>query len=303
MSASVGPRQAIGEILVEKELITPAQLEWALEHQRANGGLLGEILLAQGLIDRLAIASVLARQWSSGPPAAGGGEGSPEVARVSSAPEQDDLPALQLRIAELEGVVTQLNAQLARRKEQLELLAEIVAGPATQPARTVPEEHGVTAEPEVQPFEILPRWAAETQPPRLGDLLVSKGFLSQEQLAEALVEARDTGARLGQVLLRSSLVYEPELARALSEQWGIPYLNLSAISVDRHAARLLPYEIGTTFAAIPVRYLDGAVQVAFADPSDAEALAAVRAHIPAIAPGVAELSDIALAWRGLKPEG
>jgi type IV pilus assembly protein PilB len=131
---------------------------------------------------------------------------------------------------------------------------------------------------------------------------VSKGFITKEELSESLDEARDTGDRLGRVLLRKHLIYEPELARTLSEQWAIPYLNLSVISVDRHAARLLPYDVGVEFAAIPVRYLDGAVQVAFADPSDAEALAAVRAHIPAIAPGVAELSDIGAAWRAARPE-
>ena len=115
------------------------------------------------------------------------------------------------------------------------------------------------------------------------------------------VESTDVAAR-DDAHLRS-LGIKPELARTLSEQWAIPYLNLSAISVDRHAARLLPFETGAKFAAIPVRYLDGAVQVAFADPSDAEALAAVRAHIPAIAPGVAELSDIGAAWRSLRPTG
>jgi type IV pilus assembly protein PilB len=132
---------------------------------------------------------------------------------------------------------------------------------------------------------------------------VSKGFITDEQLSEALVESRNSGERLGLVLLRKGFVFGAELARALSEQWGIPYLNLSVISVDRRVVHLLPQEIGTKFAAIPVRYLEGAVQVAFADPSDPEALAAVRAHIPAIAPAVAELADIASAWRGLRPAG
>jgi uncharacterized coiled-coil protein SlyX len=214
----------------------------------------------------------------------------------------EDVAALHLRIAELEGVVTQLNAELARRKEQLELLAEIVSGQAGQTPPRAPEPDPAAAE-SVAPrqFEVIPRSAA-AMPARLGDLLVSKGFITEEQLSEALVEARETGDRVGRVLLRKNFVFESELARTLSEQWAIPYLNLSVISVDRHATRLLPPEIGAKFAAIPVRYLDGAVQVAFADPSDAEALAAVREHIPAIAPGVAELSDIASAWRSLRPE-
>jgi hypothetical protein len=308
VTPSVGTRQAIGEILVEKELITPAQLEAALEYQRLEGGLLGEILVAQGLIDRLAIASVLAKQWSLSPRDGG----TKQVAEPEPKPEPvraplvaqptEDVAALHLRIAELEGVVTQLNAELARRKEQLELLAEIVSGQVDQPAPAGEPDRKATQTTTSRQFEVIPRPVTATPPARLGDLLVSKGFVTEAQLSEALVEARETGDRVGRVLLRKNFVFESELARTLSEQWAIPYLNLSVVSVDRHAARLLPHEIGTQFAAIPVRYLDGAVQVAFADPSDAEALAAVREHIPSIAPGVAELSDIATAWRELRPE-
>jgi hypothetical protein len=304
VSPSVKTRQAIGEILVEKELITPAQLEAALDYQRANGGLLGEILVAQGLIDRLAIASVLAKQWSSAPREEAD-DGAPEPGRAAPPPApSEDVAALYRRIAELEGVIKQQHAELARRKEQLELLAEIVSGQVGATTPSADEPVSDPAPEEAPPrFEVVPRTSTAAMPPRLGDLLVGKGFLTQEQLAEALVEAKETGDRVGRVLLRKNFVFEPELARTLSEQWALPYLNLSVISVDRHAARLLPYEIGTQFAAIPVRYLDGAVQVAFADPSDGEALAAVREHIPAIAPGVAELSDIASAWRTLRPEG
>jgi hypothetical protein len=299
MSASAGTRQTIGQILVEKELITHGQLETALDYQRSHGGLLGEILVAQGLIDRLAIASVLARQWSV---VQSEGKRSHEngQAAQAAAPAREDVAALHLRIAELESVVTQLNAELARRKEQLELLAEIVSGQAGQPlSGHDPAEATEANAADLRPFEVIPQSGMDGKPPRLGDLLVNKGFLSAEQLSEALVESKNTDERLGLVLLRKGFVFGPELARALSEQWGIPYLNLSSTSVDRQAVRLLPYEIGAKYAAIPVRYLDGAVQVAFADPSDAEALAAVRAYIPAIAPGVAELADIAYAWRGL----
>jgi hypothetical protein len=289
MRQTLTGRQAIGEILVEKELITPEQLEAALEVQREHGGLLGEILVAQGLIDRIAIASVLVRQWSSTPLDAESDDVSSCEAADRGRTHVAELAALQDRIAELETTVARQDDELARRKEQLELLAEIVAGPLQAPSPAAPGRLGV-----------VPKAAAsQFAPPRLGDLLVSKGFITEEQLAEALVEARAQGVRLGRYLLRRQLIFEPELARTLSEQWAIPYLNLAIVSVDRHAAKLLPAEVGTAFDAIPVRYLEGAVQVAFADPSDGDALAAVREHIPAIAPAVAELSDIESLWRKL----
>jgi hypothetical protein len=138
-------------------------------------------------------------------------------------------------------------------------------------------------------------------PPRLGDLLVAKGFITAEQLAFAVVEARQQGEMLGRLLLRYEWVFESELARTLAEQWGLPYLNLQSIGVNRDVVQLLPREIGARAAAIPVRPLDGATQVAFADPTDPAALAAVREHIPNVVPAVAELSDIEDAWRSAAP--
>jgi Type II secretion system (T2SS), protein E, N-terminal domain len=144
--------------------------------------------------------------------------------------------------------------------------------------------------------------ASEAQPQtRLGDLLVSKGFISREQLAYAVVEAREQGELLGRLLLRYEWIFESELARTLAEQWGLPYLNLASIGVNRELIQLLPREVGARAAAVPVRRVDGATQVAFADPTDAMALAAVREFFPEFVPAVAELSDIENAWRSLAP--
>ena len=169
--------------------------------------------------------------------------------------------------------------------------AQVVAAAASAPVN-----------PPADLFEILPREHPRqgAPPPRLGDLLVGKGYITEEQLAAALVESRSTGERLGRVLVRNGWTYEQELARALSEQWALPFVNIALVGVDGSALRLLPREVGLEAHAIPVRFIDGAVQVAFADPSDPDSLAAVREHITSIAPAVAEYSDIEMAWRSAR---
>lgn len=160
--------------------------------------------------------------------------------------------------------------------------ATLIVGHSVAPARV--EVFPVAASPSGLPL-------------RLGDLLLAKGMITSEQLAEALVESRSDGVPVGQVLLRQAYVFESELARVLAEQWNLPYLNIGVIGVDQAAMRLLPSELGMRFAAAPVRFTCSAVQVAFADPSDPQALRAVREHIPSIELGVAELTDISTAWR------
>src|SRR5437764_10717977 len=62
--------------------------------------------------------------------------------------------------------------------------------------------------------------------PRLGELLVRRNFISEEQLTTALNEARETCELLGVVLLKRQLIFEDELARTLSEQLSIPYISV-----------------------------------------------------------------------------
>jgi hypothetical protein len=143
---------------------------------------------------------------------------------------------------------------------------------------------------------------APSAPPRLGELLVGKGYITEEELEAALTESRATSDLLGVVLLRKQLLFEDELARTLSEQLGIPYVSLMRAGVNPHVARLLPAAVGAAAAAIPVREIGQAVQVAFADPTDLRSREAVDRYLPTVevAVAVAELSEIRLSWRGVK---
>jgi hypothetical protein len=174
---------------------------------------------------------------------------------------------------------------------------DVVATTASAPA-PAPAPAGLAVVPPKP--EVTPRGASPFDPPvRLGDLIVSKGFIDTDQLSEALVESKETGQLVGRVLLRRGWVFEDELARTLAEQWKLPYVRLSSVGVDQSVMRLLPRAVGVKFAAVPVRFVEDSVVVAFADPSDPGALAAVREHLPAIKLAVAEFSDIRMLWQSL----
>ncbi len=63
---------------------------------------------------------------------------------------------------------------------------------------------------------------------------------------------------------------------------------------------MIPAPIGQRFAAIPIGVRSGSIRVAFADPTDEEALQAVGTYLSAIYPVVADLSDIRSAWRRIE---
>ncbi|MCA9730280.1 MAG: hypothetical protein KC729_21545, partial [Candidatus Eisenbacteria bacterium] len=57
-----GKRIRLGDLLVSRELITPQELDRALETQAEEGGLLGEILVRNGAVDEFQLTEVLADQ-------------------------------------------------------------------------------------------------------------------------------------------------------------------------------------------------------------------------------------------------
>jgi hypothetical protein len=65
----------LGQLLVQRGLLTSDELDAALDEQERTGGRLGEILLRQGLLSKLALASSLSEQASGEQAEAGFGSG------------------------------------------------------------------------------------------------------------------------------------------------------------------------------------------------------------------------------------
>jgi hypothetical protein len=147
------------------------------------------------------------------------------------------------------------------------------------------------------PLALVP--APFIERPRLGELLVDRALITVDQLAEAVVESRLTGALLGRVLLQQGWLFEDELARTLATQLNLPYINIRVTGVDRSIANMMPGETGMRVGAIPIAFFGGRVRVAFADPCDDQAQAEVKRYVSNADVVVAELSDIESAWRSV----
>jgi len=109
-----------------------------------------------------------------------------------------------------------------------------------------------------------------------GELLVSKGLLSQEQLLEVLNKQRDQGGRLGEVLLRLKMLDEKAITAALAEHFSMEYIHFDETHqidrIDRDVARLLPESIAKRFCLVAVAEEDNHIVVAMADPLNVVAI-------------------------------
>ena len=103
---------------------------------------------------------------------------------------------------------------------------------------------------------------------RLGDILVEKKLITKEQLEAALKEHEKTGEFLGQVLIRMGFIDEVELAKTLSRQMGLPYVNLQEIKIDDSVIRRVPAKFAWHYKIMPVKLEGNVLTVAVSNPFD-----------------------------------
>lgn len=128
---------------------------------------------------------------------------------------------------------------------------------------------------------------------RLGDILVSEGKISEEQLQKALAAQEKDSRQIGEILRSFGYVSEADLAQALARRLRLEYLELSDTDVDRGLTTLIDQKVLRRHGAVPLRLEDGRLAVAMSDPKDIYALEDLRMISGySINPVVATQSDI-----------
>ena len=103
---------------------------------------------------------------------------------------------------------------------------------------------------------------------RLGEVLLSQGLVTREQLATALREHRSTHQRLGLVLVRQGVIDELELTKVLARQFRMPAVDLSRFEVDSRILKLIPADLALKRMVLPLKREGRTLTVAVADPAD-----------------------------------
>jgi hypothetical protein len=86
---------------------------------------------------------------------------------------------------------------------------------------------------------------------KLGEALIANGFINQEQLKEAIARQKQTGKRLGQILIEMRVVTERDITEVLSKQLNVPFIDLSNYIIDPAIAKLVPEHIAQRHQLIP----------------------------------------------------
>ncbi len=133
----------------------------------------------------------------------------------------------------------------------------------------------------------------------LGQILLEKSLINQEQLDEALKVQKNTTEQIGRILVELGHVSEKDVLRAHAEQLGIPFLELDRTSVDEDVAKAIPQSVVQRYNAVPIRRSGNRLTVAMADPTNVFALDDIRLITGyEIDPMLAAPDDIGALMRG-----
>ena len=110
---------------------------------------------------------------------------------------------------------------------------------------------------------------------RIGDLLVQKGYITDDQLSTALEEQREKKQRLGEVLISLGFVTEEQFASVYCDQSGIDPVDLKEVKLNEELLQMVGEDLMRKQELIPFAYDEenfNCIKVAMADPMNLGAM-------------------------------
>ncbi len=151
----------------------------------------------------------------------------------------------------------------------------------------------------------------------IGEIVVDLGLASREDVEASVQQARAEGRSTGEMLVSRGTLTSDELARVLAERFGVDYVDLGVFSVDMNAAHLIAADAARRYEAIPIGYLDErTLLLATADPGnivafdditmktglDVRPVVASREDLGTLIAKLTRLGDVAEAEAGLEDD-
>ena len=110
----------------------------------------------------------------------------------------------------------------------------------------------------------------------VGEMLLTAGLITSEQLEEALHIQRETGKRVGDIFVEKGVLSSKDLMNILENQLKVPYVDLERVTLHYDLTRLVPVALARRNNLLPVEIRNNVLYVAIEDPKNFPALDDVR---------------------------
>lgn len=110
----------------------------------------------------------------------------------------------------------------------------------------------------------------------LGEILIARQAITQDQLEIALAEQRKNHQRLGDALVALGFVTEEQITEARALQLGVSYINLETTDLDPSVSCIVSECLAREYRLVPVSKEGNKLTIAMANPLDVEAIELVQ---------------------------
>ena len=100
----------------------------------------------------------------------------------------------------------------------------------------------------------------------------SKGLRHAEQVDAALLSQRAEGGKFGEALIRIGAVSEQDITETLSQQFGVPSIDLAHFEIDPSIIKVVPGEVARKYGVLPVNKTGATLTIAMSDPTNVFAM-------------------------------
>ena len=107
---------------------------------------------------------------------------------------------------------------------------------------------------------------------KFGEILLTSGLLTKENLDKALERQKASGKRLGELLVEMGFLTEEDIARTISIQLGIPCVDCSSAVVEPEAIEAVPEKLAEKYTVLPLSVEGKILTLVMADPLNFEAI-------------------------------
>ncbi len=110
----------------------------------------------------------------------------------------------------------------------------------------------------------------------LGRILKEMDLVNEGQIQEALAIQAEKGGPIGEILVERNYINRDDLTMALAKQAGMPVLDLESEEISQAALEKIPSSMAQVYRVVPVRFENGVLTVALADPTHLKTLDDLR---------------------------
>jgi len=107
---------------------------------------------------------------------------------------------------------------------------------------------------------------------RLGEILIKESLITQDQLQKALEFQRANGGKLGSCLTKMGFITDDDITGVLSRQYGVPSINLKYYEIDPNVIKLIPQDTALRYQVIPLSRVGSVLTIAMTDPTNVFAM-------------------------------